>query len=141
MASKASTRTKSKAVTRVTRRTDGDFGEVFDRLKKIAQKHGKNLLVSSDTAQEFILTAPPPPGQKKEFWFGGVRVGKAYVSYHLMAVYMFPDLLKEVSDALRACMQGKSCFNFKRVEPELFAELDELTRASVKRLRREGIQL
>jgi hypothetical protein len=33
-----------------------------------------------------------------------------------------------MSDALAKRQQGKSCFNFKTVEPELFAELAALTK-------------
>ena len=50
-----------------------------------------------------------------------------------MPVYMFPDLLKDISPELRKHMQGKSCFNFKKVEPDLFEELSELTRKGVER--------
>ncbi|HEX9840215.1 MAG TPA: hypothetical protein VGA72_12750, partial [Anaerolineales bacterium] len=53
----------------------------------------------------------------------------------LMPVYMFPDLLKGMSPELKKHMQGKSCFNFKKVEPDLFKELDELTRKGAERFR------
>jgi hypothetical protein len=35
-------------------------------------------------------------------------------------------------------MQGKSCFNFKKVEPELFKELAELTRQGAERYNKEN---
>jgi hypothetical protein len=35
-------------------------------------------------------------------------------------------------------MQGKSCFNFKKVEPDLFSELAELTRKSVEKFQQEN---
>ena len=64
-----------------------------------------------------------PDGQM----FAGVRKGKRYVSYHLFSVYLEPDQLDEVSPELRKRMQGKSCFNFTRVDDGLFDELDRLT--------------
>ena len=48
---------------------------------------------------------------------------------------MFPDLLKDISPELRKHMQGKSCFNFKKVEPDLLEELSELTRKGIERFR------
>jgi len=48
---------------------------------------------------------------------------------------MFPDLLEGISPELRKHMQGKSCFNFKKVEPELFKELAELTQQSIEKFR------
>lgn len=59
--------------------------------------------------------------------FGGVKLGKRYVSYHLMCVYMEADLLEAMSPALRKRMQGKSCFNFTRVDEGLFDELSAIT--------------
>ena len=72
-------------------------------------------------------THPSKPGQS--MWFGGVRQGKAYVSYHLMPVYTHPALLETISPALKKRMQGKSCFNFKVADAALFDELEALTRA------------
>ncbi len=66
-------------------------------------------------------------------------MNKAYVSYRLMPVYMYPDLLHDISPELRKRMQGKSCFNFKKMDEALFQELEGLTRRSVERLRGEGI--
>jgi hypothetical protein len=61
------------------------------------------------------------------------------VSYHLMPVYVFPDLLNGISDALKKRMQGKSCFNFKKEEPDLFKELGEITEAGYKRFKEAGL--
>ncbi|NUQ86521.1 MAG: hypothetical protein HUU11_17610 [Anaerolineales bacterium] len=55
-----------------------------------------------------------------------------------MPVYMYPELLKDISPELRKRMQGKSCFNFKKVEPELFEELVALTRQGYERFEKEG---
>ena len=59
--------------------------------------------------------------------FGGVNIGKRYVSYHLMCVYMQSDLLESMSSELRKRMQGKSCFNFTKVDEDLFDELSAIT--------------
>ncbi|MDH4386124.1 MAG: hypothetical protein QE280_11870 [Caulobacter sp.] len=80
------------------------------------------------------LNAPfaNPLHPKQPLWFGGVRPGKAYVSYHLMPVYSHPALLEGISPALRRRMQGKSCFNFKKPDPDLMAELEALTAAAAE---------
>ncbi len=59
--------------------------------------------------------------------FGAVTMGKRYVSYHLMCVYMETDLLEAMSPELRQRMQGKSCFNFTKVDDALFDELSAIT--------------
>ena len=54
-----------------------------------------------------------------------------------MPVYMYPDLLKEISPELKKHMQGKSCFNFKTVEKSLFEELSQLTKQGFERFMKE----
>jgi len=69
-------------------------------------------------------------------YFGSVRLGKAYVSFHLMPLYMSPVMTKSISPALKKRMQGKTCFNFKAVpEPELIRDLTRLTAAGFEHWR------
>jgi hypothetical protein len=44
-----------------------------------------------------------------------------------MCVYLDPALLEGMSPALARRMQGKSCFNFTKVDAALFDELEALT--------------
>jgi hypothetical protein len=72
-------------------------------------------------------------------WFGTVRSGKAYVSFHLMALYFNPPMNALVSPALKKRMQGKTCFNFKKEDKELFAELKSLTAAAMEDYRKREL--
>jgi len=112
-----------------------DFPIIFEQLKSIFKPYEKNLTVTADTATDYSLDGPYSEKYKKVLFFGAAQIKKNYVSFYLMPVYMFPDLLKEMSPELKKHMQGKSCFNFKNVEPELFSELASLTRQSVERSR------
>ena len=68
--------------------------------------------------------------------FSSVRLGKAYVSFHLLPLYMNPSLAKTITPALKKRMQGKACFNFKAPpDPAALAELEELTAAGLKQWR------
>ena len=49
-----------------------------------------------------------------------------------MPVYLNPGLLEGMSPGLRKRMQGKSCFNFTRLDPVLLAELPALTEAGFR---------
>jgi hypothetical protein len=55
-----------------------------------------------------------------------------------MPVYIYPELLKDISTELKKHMQGKSCFNFKKVEPALFDELAALTRKGAEKFKEEN---
>jgi hypothetical protein len=113
--------------------------DVFGQLRGILLERAGHLDVAESEGCEVTATGPLMTRWNKNLWFGAVRLGKSYVSYHLMPVYMYPDLLDGLSAPLRARMQGKSCFNFRRSDPVVFAELDRLTAAAVARLQREGI--
>jgi hypothetical protein len=95
-----------------------DFPIVFEHLKKILKPHAVNLTVTTDTPSAYSIDGPFNEKWKKALFFGSVQIKKNYVSFYLMPVYMYPDLLKNISPQLKKHMQGKSCFNFKQVEPE-----------------------
>ncbi len=77
--------------------------------------------------EAYYLEILLPCYKGKSVLFGAVRLGKNYVSYYLVPVYMIPDLQKGIPPELRKRMQGKSCFNFAEINPILFRELVELT--------------
>lgn len=85
----------------------------------------KDVEPAPDTA--YLLLGAQTEKHPDGLMFGAVNVGKRYVSYHLMCVYMAPDLLEAMSPELRRRMQGKSCFNFTKVDDGLFDELSAIT--------------
>ena len=115
-----------------------EFPLVFEQLKKILKPYAPRLTVKTDTADTFYLDGPYCEKWRKELFFASAQIKKNYVSFYLMPVYMYPDLLKEVSPELKKHMQGKSCFNFKKVEPELFKELTALTKKGYARFKQEA---
>ena len=113
-----------------------EFDAIFAALKPVLKKHVKRLAVNADTAEEYTLVtksaSPFPQHKGQPMFFGSVRKGKAYVSFHLMPVYMSPTLNKRIPPALQKRMQGKSCFNFKTgPEPDLITDLSRLTEAAL----------
>ena len=105
-----------------------DFQSTFDELKKIFQTYQERLIVASDTQTYYSLETPYVMKNKHRLFFGGVKMGKAYVSFHLMPVYASAELRDKISPELKKRMQGKSCFNFSAPDPKLFKELASLTK-------------
>lgn len=114
-----------------------EFPIVFENLKSILKPYAKKLAVKADTSDAFQLDGVYSEKWQKDLFFASAQVKKKYVSFYLMPVYMFPDLLKNISPELKKHMQGKSCFNFKRVEQNLFAELSQLTKKGFERFMKE----
>ncbi len=110
-----------------------NYNEVFARLKSIFQPYAKKMDVAHESQTYYLLNTRHIMKNRQPLCFGGVRLGKAYVSVYLMSVYACPDLLKNISPELKKRMQGKSCFNFKEMDEKLFKELAQLTRTSAAR--------
>lgn len=115
-----------------------DFAAVFEELKKILQPYAPKMTVKADTKDVYYLEGVYSEKWKKNLYFASTHIKKNYVSFYLMPVYMFPDLLDGISPELKKHMQGKSCFNFKQVEPTLFKELAALTKKGVARFKKEA---
>jgi hypothetical protein len=112
---------------------EGGFRPVYERLKAILAPYAGGMHVAGETDTTYALDLVPPEERTPATWFGGVRLGKRYVSYYLMPVYVDPSLLDEVSPALRKRMQGKSCFNLTTLDEGLIAELAALTKRGYDR--------
>ncbi|HVQ36185.1 MAG TPA: hypothetical protein VMS31_01545 [Pyrinomonadaceae bacterium] len=106
-----------------------DFQETFKQLKAILKPYAAKLHVVHDTETNYYLDTHLVMKNKQRVFFGAVRTGKAYVSFHLMPVYASAELERSISLELKKRMQGKSCFNFKTPDKELFKELAKLTKS------------
>jgi hypothetical protein len=110
---------------------------VFSSLKPVFSRVAKHLAIKTDTQTEYVLVtkspSPFPQHTGHPMDFGSLRIGKSYVSLHLMPLYMCPELNRSISPELKKRMQGKTCFNFKgNPDPELVAGLKRLAEAGLK---------
>ena len=105
-----------------------DFDPVFQRLKQVVEPYAREMHVSADNDANYGVDMAPPEARNPTTWFAAVRRGKRYVSIYLMPVYVEPSLLDDASPELRRRMQGKSCFNFSKVDDGLFGELESILR-------------
>ena len=108
----------------------------FDSLQHMLAECADQLAIKIDTPTEYTLVtrspSPFPQHKGQPMYFGSVRFGKAYVSYHLMPLYMCPKLTERISQPLKKRMQGKTCFNFKSApDPDLLLDLKRLTADSL----------
>ena len=111
-----------------------DLAVVDARLRQILEPYRDDFVVAQGGPRGVALHLKGLADQPHGF-VAGVRPGKRYVSFYLMPVYAFPELLAATSAALRRRMQGKSCFNFSAVDEELMGELAGLTDRGLNRYR------
>ena len=112
-----------------------ESNNTFEQLKKLLTTFEKYLTVLHNKPDHYYLNTPTLAKNKKPEFFGAVQVKKSYVSFHLMPVYYYPELLDEISDELKSKMQGKSCFNFKEIDKKQLTELKLLTKIAFEKYR------
>ena len=95
---------------------------IFDKLKKNLEKFAPPLVVSVDslnTSYEIIGNRPVPYGYNKKMvpgmFFASIAQRKDSVTFHFSPSYM-DTKLNEIAPSLYKCLQGKTCFHFKKVE-------------------------
>jgi hypothetical protein len=115
-----------------------DLNPVFNELKSIMAPYAKTLDPKRDDESELYLDTKHIQKNKKPLFFGAVQLKKSYVSFHLMPVYLKPELLDGISPEQKAHMQGKSCFNFKEVDKLMFKQLAALTKAGFASYKEQG---
>ena len=116
-----------------------DLVLIFDSLRRLFGVHAKKCVVLYDEPARYYLgTHEVRAKDGYRTWLGGVEIKKAYVSTHLIPVYVHADMLETVSPDLKKRMQGKSCFNFKQHDERSFDELGALIAAGVSRFEQDG---
>jgi hypothetical protein len=115
-----------------------DLDLVFKELRSILAPYAEKLDAKKDDSSELYIDTQYIQKNKKPLFFGAVQARKAFVSFHLMPVYVRPELLEGASPELKRRMQGKSCFNFAEPDPALFKELARLTKAGFDSYRSQG---
>jgi hypothetical protein len=104
-----------------------DLAPVEARLRAIVDGYRDRLAVGSVYGLETLTRS----GAKAHDFFAFVKPGVSYVSLYLKPVYTWPDLLDDISPALRKRLQGsRTAFSFAVVDEPLFAELAALTERS-----------
>jgi hypothetical protein len=123
-----------------------EFEKVFGRLKLILQKHASALGVKEDSDKRYVLDAPIGPATLRA-WGGKAKIdripvawtqiGKGSVTFHLMSLDgSSPG--KTMSKELQGRMQGKTCFNFKKPDEALFAELEDVAARGIAGFKQAG---
>jgi hypothetical protein len=119
-------------------RNNNEFQTVFQKLRDILKEYEPRLLLLTDKRGNYYLNTPYCDIFKKEICFASIAIKKNYVSYYFMPVYGCPEMVQGLSPELKARMQGKACFNFKKVDDDLFMELAQLTKTGFDRFKKAG---
>lgn len=112
-----------------------DLGPVEERLRAIVDSYRDRLVVGS----VYHLETLTRPNAKAHDFFAFVKPGKSFVSLYLKPVHTWPDLLDDISPALRKRLQGsRTAFSFAVVDEPLLVELAALVERAFRRYSKAG---
>ncbi|HET9344106.1 MAG TPA: hypothetical protein VFO05_00275 [Candidatus Limnocylindrales bacterium] len=101
---------------------DADLAATQTRLEALLDPY-------RDRLEAFEIYGVPMlrrPGAKAHDWFAGVNRGNGVVRFSFLPMHAHPELLDELSPAVRKRKSGASLFTFKTVDDETLGELERL---------------
>jgi hypothetical protein len=115
-----------------------NFSDVFAALREILTPYEGRLSPREKGPGYYYVESLEPTYKERPMFFAGVKAGKNYISYHLLPLYMNPELNQQIPAELKKRMQGKACFNFSSVDPSVFKQLSALTKSGYKVFKDRG---
>jgi len=114
-----------------------DFNAVFQALRTVLEPYIADMLVVQDNERGLYLNTRTVMKNGQPLFFASIAINRKYVSFYLSPVALYPDLVKGIGK-LRKRMQGTSCFNFRKADPEQVEKMRALVRAGYDRMKAEG---
>ena len=107
----------------------GDLAAIEARLEAILEPY-RSLLEPSTI---YGIPTLRRPGAKAHEWFAFVKPASRHVSFFLMPMLTWPDLLDGCSADLLRARKAKTAFNFSSLSEELATELEGLVARAYER--------
>lgn len=118
-------------------RNASDLSAVFAAYRPLLEPYIPNMMVVQDNERGVYLNTHSVMKNRQPLFFASIAINRRYVSFHLFPVYLYPDLLDGIGD-LEKRMQGASCFNFSKVDPDQVERMRALVEAGYRRFKTEG---
>lgn len=103
--------------------------ELFQNLKAILTSFVGDL-VESESEGKYALSNTKPievDGKLHEgYYFAGLRENKNIIGFYFMPVYTCPELRDQLPSGMAKLLKGNTCFNMKKLTPELEIEIREM---------------
>ena len=116
---------------------------IFDQLKEIMRPFAtKNYVVNADKPGYYEIyygKEAEVAGRKfPELMLAALLIQKGYVAMHFFPLYIEQALKEKLSPELLKSLNGKSCFNLKKNDPELKVQVRQALEAGVHFYRSKG---
>lgn len=118
--------------------------EIKQSLIDLLKAHQPHLKISVDNDSKFEVsgTIETMQGKKKVdgIYFATVQAKPKDVRFYFFPTYTHrEELLASMSDDLKKCLKGKSCFHIKSLSETLETELKELVEQAIVLYQNDGL--
>ena len=103
---------------------------IFNAIKKMLLPYEKgSIKVRGGSGGQIVLVSDKPveiAGKKRdELWFAGALVQRGYVGFYFMPVQDASAKKELFKPELLKCLKGKGCFHIKKMDQEIFKQMEE----------------
>ncbi|MFY0600938.1 MAG: hypothetical protein JXR03_14785 [Cyclobacteriaceae bacterium] len=113
-----------------------DLTEIQTSLQEMFLKHVPPLQIRKNNKDVFEAAGTKEAMQGKQkvdgFYFGSVIPKPKDIRLYYFPIYTHQSEFEWISDDLRKCMKGKSCFHIKKLSPDLEAEIQSMITKGVE---------
>ena len=112
-----------------------DPKEISEIIKSILKKHVPPLKIRKDSATAFEVwgTKEITMGKKKVdgIYFATIVPKPKDARFYFFPIYTNPKNFENISEKLRKCLKGKSCFYIKNLDAELEKDIKLMIKTGV----------
>lgn len=117
--------------------------EIQKTLINSLEKHTPTLKVRAKTDTKFEVAGTIPTMQGKQkvdgIYFSSVIPKPKDVRLYFFPIYTHPEAFKNISEPLRKCLKGKSCFHIKKIDESLESDIHEMIKIGIDTYKKEGL--
>ena len=112
-----------------------DLSEIRETLQNMLTRHTPPLRVRRQSAENFEVAGTKETMQGKQkvdgYYFASVMPKSKDVRFYYFPIYTHADQFAGISEELRKCLKGKSCFHIKKLSPGLESEITAMIEKGV----------
>ncbi len=117
--------------------------EIQEALISSLEKQTPPLKVRTKTDTQFEVAGTIPTMQGKQkvdgIYFASVVPKPKDVRLYFFPIYTHPEAFKDISEPLRKCLKGKSCFHIKKMDDALEADINNMIQLGVETYKKAGL--
>ena len=113
-----------------------DLSEIRQTLMDMLKSHTPPLKVRFDTDDKFEVAGTKERMQGKQlvdgYYFGSIVPKPKDVRLYFFPIYTHVDAFADISEPLRKCLKGKSCFHIKKMDEGLENDIRAMIKKGVE---------